>query len=193
MQLQPARDVEVGACFAGGSERLEGVVRLEQAGGERRGERAVPHEVVQDDVRLGDVGVLHDEAVLQHALGLGVELALCNAVHLAHVLWRRGECDGGVGPGLATGVAVDVEDLVLHGRHDAEVVAGAADGPEEGRVLGGRDGERGSVGEGEAGAEELVGGQAVEALEEAVAAAEDDGGVAGAFTEAGYWVGLGYG
>jgi hypothetical protein len=82
---------------------------------------------------------------------------------------------------------VRIVDAVRPLGHEAKVVPGAPDGPEQIRMRLRRDHHCLAVGEHEPRRDDLVGGEAVLTLQPAVAAAEDDGGEAYVFADAGDW------
>jgi len=65
---------------------------------------------------------------------------------------------------------------VFKRRHDAEVPAASAQFPEKVRVLGVARGEQSAVGGGDISGEQVIAGEAVEAMEPAQAAAQRDAG-----------------
>ena len=74
----------------------------------------------------------------------------------------------------------------LEGGDDAEVVAGAAEGPPQVRVARGRGGDGAAVVQDNARGDEVVGGEAVLVLEHAVAAAQGGADGGDALAQAGY-------
>lgn len=82
---------------------------------------------------------------------------------------------------------IRIVDAVRPLGHEAKVVPGAPDSPEEIRMRLGRDRHSLAVRKHEPRRDDLVGGEAVLALQPAVAAAEDDGGEAYVLADAGDW------